>query len=175
MGAKQGVEIIVEAARLLAHRPDLIFMICGDGGALPDLMARAAGLSNVRFLPLQPRSELNDLLSAADIHLLPQKTTAQDLVMPSKLLGMAASGRPVIATVNPDTEIANTLAGFGAGFGIVTPPGDASALAAAIECLAGNPIERLRLGSAARQYAVDHLSREKILLRFEIELIQLSG
>jgi colanic acid biosynthesis glycosyl transferase WcaI len=171
MGAKQGVEIIVEAAKSLAHRTDIEFVICGDGGAVPMLKSLAAGMSHVRFLPLQPLSALNDLLSVADIHLLPQNPTAQDLVMPSKLLGMTASGRPVIATVNPGTEVSDSLITFG----IVTPPGDAPAFAAAIESLADNPSERRRLGRAARSYAVENLSKESILRGFELALFELSG
>jgi colanic acid biosynthesis glycosyl transferase WcaI len=175
MGAKQGVEIIVEAARILAARShpnhDLEFVICGDGGAKPTLIELAAGMPQVRFLPLQPLSALNDLLSVADIHLLPQKPTAQDLVMPSKLLGMTASGRPVIATVNAGTEVADSLATFG----IVTPPGDASAFAAAIESLAANQSERHRLGQAARDYAIHNLSKQSILAGFELALFELSG
>jgi colanic acid biosynthesis glycosyl transferase WcaI len=128
-------------------------------------------MSHVRFLPLQPLSALNDLLSVADIHLLPQNPTAQDLVMPSKLLGMTASGRPVIATVNPGTEVSDSLITFG----IVTPPGDAPAFAAAIESLADNPSERRRLGRAARSYAVENLSKESILRGFELALFELSG
>jgi colanic acid biosynthesis glycosyl transferase WcaI len=171
MGAKQGVEIIVEAAKILASREDLEFVICGDGGAAPMLKDLAAGMPRVRFLPLQPLSALNDLLSVADIHLLPQKPTAQDLVMPSKLLGMTASGRPVIATVNPGTEVSDTLASFG----IVTPPGDAAAFAAAVESLANNPAERYRLGQAARDYAVRNLSKQSILAGFELALCELCG
>jgi colanic acid biosynthesis glycosyl transferase WcaI len=171
MGAKQGVEIIIDAARELAGMEQLEFVICGDGGALPELKERAAGLTNIRFLPLQPLSALNHLLSISDIHLLPQKTTAEDLVMPSKLLGMTASGRPVIATVNPGTEVAYALSTFG----IVTPPGDVEAFARAIASLANDADERQRLGQAARQYALDNLSKDKILLRFEFDLLELAG
>lgn len=171
MGAKQGVEIIIEAATILAARENLEFVICGDGGAVSTLKALAAGMPHVRFLPLQPLSALNDLLSVADIHLLPQRPTAQDLVMPSKLLGMTASGRPVIATVNPGTEVADSLESFG----IVTPPGDAEAFAAAIDSLANDPVERRRLGRAARDYAVENLSKHTILSGFELALFELSG
>jgi colanic acid biosynthesis glycosyl transferase WcaI len=171
MGGKHGIEIIIDAARMLALRPELQFLICGDGASLPELKKRAADLPQVRFVPLQPLAKLNDLLSVADIHLLPQKTSAQDLVMPSKLLGMTASGRPAIATVNPGTEVANALATFG----IITPPDDAQALAGAIKFLADDPEERLRLGTAARHYAVENLSKQKILLGFESELMHLAG
>lgn len=170
MGAKQGVEIIVEAAKILAHRQDVEFVICGEGGAASDLKAMAAAMTNVRFLPLQPMAALNHLLNVADIHLLPQKPSAQDLVMPSKLLGMAASGRPVIATVNPGTEVAETLIGFG----LVTPPGNAELLVLAIQRLADHPDERHRLGRAARMYAVEKLSKEKILGQFEEVAIKLA-
>src|SRR5437879_3671640 len=100
MGAKQGIEQLIEAARLLADRPAIRIVICGDGAGLPELRAMARELPNVRFLPLQPPERLNALLNLADVHALPQKPAVADLVMPSKLIGMLASGRPVVATVH---------------------------------------------------------------------------
>ena len=89
----------------------------------------AASLPNVVFLPFQPYARLSDFLGLADVHVLPQAADAADLVLPSKLGGMFASGRRIIVTAARGTE----LASFVAGAAIVVPPADAAALAEAIE------------------------------------------
>ena len=81
LGGKQGLMAIPAAATLLAHRTDIVFVICGDGVMKPALQEALAGLSNVRFLPLQPVERLGELLCTADIHLLPQSPDAADLVV----------------------------------------------------------------------------------------------
>ena len=163
MGSKQGLEILVAAARLLRLRSNLRFVFCGDGADRDNLVAHAAGLGNVTFLPLQPTEKLNDLLNLADMHLLPQKGDAADLVMPSKLTGMLASGRPVVATAKQGTQLAATVAGNG----IVVEPDNARAFADAISLLADDARLRGQLGTAARQYAVTHLGKQAILNEFE--------
>src|SRR5262249_55807376 len=125
-GAKQGLELLIEAARMLRSNGEIELLICGNDTG--DLQRQASDLPNVRFIPLQPPDRLNVLLNEADIHLLPQKPSVADLVMPSKLLGMASSGRPVIATVKVGTEVARAVSSFG----IVVPPEDPAALADAI-------------------------------------------
>lgn len=159
VGAKHGLHIIPEVARKLAHLKQLIFVICGDGVIKPQLLEICQGMRNVLFLPLQPIEQLGELLGLADMHLLTQSPGAQDLVMPSKLAGMLASGRPVVATSNEGTEIAAVVAECG----VVTPPGDAEALAAAIEALAAQPERRASMGAMARRYALDHLSTDAVL------------
>jgi colanic acid biosynthesis glycosyl transferase WcaI len=75
MGAKQGIEQLIDAARLLVHHPRIRIVICGDGAGLSKLQAMARDLPNVRFLPLQPPERLNALLNLADVHVLPQKAS----------------------------------------------------------------------------------------------------
>lgn len=87
-GSKQNLLSIPEAARALTHRPDIVFVICGDGVMRGQLEAACEGLPNVRLLPLQPKEQLCELLGMADIHLLTQSAEAEDLVLPSKLTGM---------------------------------------------------------------------------------------
>jgi len=163
MGAKQGLEILPELAARLRGHERLHFVFCGDGAYRPQLEQAVQGSDNVTFLPLQPLERLNDLLNAADIHLLPQRAGAADLVMPSKLTGMLASGRPVIATAAEGTQISHAVEGCG----IVVEPGDAEAMAEAVELLAGNDELRRRMGYAARVYAKRELALEAVLLRFE--------
>ena len=166
MGAKQGLEILPQLAERLRDHAHLRFVFCGDGVYREQLEQGVAGLTNVTFLPLQPLERLNELLNLADIHLLPQRAGAADLVMPSKLTGMLASGRPVIATAAPETQIASAVEGHG----IVVAPGDVEAMAQAAVLLAENAALRKRMGNAARGFAVRDLARDPVLLRFESAL-----
>jgi len=151
------------------RRREVHFVICGQGASLESLRRQVQGLANVQLLPPQPIEAFNELMNCADVHLLPQLSGAADLVMPSKLTGMLASGRPVVASADPGTQIADVVRDHG----LVTPPGAAADFAAAIESLAGDPQRCAELGRAARQYAVDHLSAGAILRRFAEELEEL--
>jgi colanic acid biosynthesis glycosyl transferase WcaI len=166
MGAKQGLELLAPLARTFEDDARVHFLFCGDGAFRPQLETLVAHLPNVTLLPLQPFARLNDLLNAADIHLLPQRAGAADLVMPSKLTGMLSSGRPVIATADHGTQVAQVVEGCG----LVVPAEDASTLHAAVQRLIDDEPLRQQLGAAARQYAVEHLGKEQVLLQFEHNL-----
>lgn len=188
MGGKQGLEILAQVARLqlqgsrgkgqgkseavelepctLSLAPEVVFVFCGNGAGRDELVAQCAGLSNVRFMDLQPLERLGELLAMADIHLLPQRADAADLVMPSKLTGMLASGRPVVATAHPETELASVVAGCG----LVVEPEQPQAFADAINLLAQDAGLRARLGRAGRAYAEAHLDRDAVLSQFEAEI-----
>jgi colanic acid biosynthesis glycosyl transferase WcaI len=159
LGGKQGLLVIPEAARLLAARGDIVFVVCGDGVMKPSLEAASAELPNLKFMPLQPSGRLADLLNMADIHLLPQSPDAADLVLPSKLSGMLASGRPVIATCRSGTEIS----GIVSHCGIVVEPENGPKLALAIEKLADDPESRFELGRRARSFAEANFERDAVL------------
>lgn len=163
LGVKQGLDILPQLAHQLQDDPRLHFVFCGDGAFRPQLEQMTAGLQNVSLLPLQPVEKLNELLNAADIHLLPQKEDAAALVMPSKLTGMLASGRPVIATASPGTQFAEAVSGCG----INVTPGDLDALHKAVLTLAANAPLRREMGRAARLFALENLGREQVLRRFE--------
>lgn len=165
---KQGIEIIIEAAKRLTHRHDLMFVVCGEGANRKRLKEQAAGLDNIRFFDLQPVERLPELLGMASIHLLPQIAGAADLVLPSKLTNMLASGRAVVATALQGTGLAAEVEGCG----LVTPPGDAAAFADAIETLLDDDTARAIYGRAARVRAEEHWSRDAILDRFNTRLQQ---
>lgn len=159
---KQGIEIVLEAARLLQHRTDLTFVICGEGPNRSNLERQAIGLSNIQFHDLQPKERLNDLLGLATVHLLPQIAGAADLVLPSKLTNMLASGRPVVATADPGSGLYSEVEGCG----ILVTPGDSIAFAAAIKHLADDDLRRREFAAVARTRAEQHWSSQKILSRF---------
>jgi colanic acid biosynthesis glycosyl transferase WcaI len=139
MSEKQGLEMLVVAARALADDGDISFVFAGEGAARRRLETMSLGLGNVTFLPLQPAERLNDLLNLADIHLLPQRRGVADLVMPSKLLGMMSSGRPVVAGADPGSALGNVVASCG----LVVTPEDGAAMAASVRVLAGDGARRV--------------------------------
>jgi colanic acid biosynthesis glycosyl transferase WcaI len=169
IGAKQGLPLVLEAARRLQGRPgleDLTFVICGEGPNMARLQAMARDLSNVMFRPLQPFERLGELLGLADIHLMPQRAGAADLVLPSKLANMLASGRPVAATAAEGTQLAAEVAGCG----LTCPPEDAGALAETVAALAAAPRMREALGRAGRARAVARWDRAGVIAGAETEL-----
>lgn len=162
IAAKQGIGLLIDAARRLAHRDDIAIVICGDGPNRAALAAAAADLSNVHLHGLQPAERMGDLLALASVHLLPQLPNAADLVLPSKLANMLGSGRPVIATAAPGTGLFEEVSGCG----IATPPGEAAALAMAVEALIDDGPRRAALGIAAVQRARERWHRPALLARF---------
>jgi colanic acid biosynthesis glycosyl transferase WcaI len=163
---KQGIELVVEAARLLAGRDDIVFVICGEGPNRARLEAACAGLANVRLHGLQPAERMGGLLALAQLHLLPQIPGAADLVLPSKLTNMLLSGRPVVATALPGSGLAEEVEGCG----LVTPPGDAEAFAAAVARLTDDAALAGQLGAAGLRRAAEQWERGSILRRFVAEL-----
>jgi len=171
MGGKQGLEILAEAARIIAEQKieNIQFVFCGNGAGRADLENACIGLNNVMFLDLQPFERLGELLGMADIHLLPQRADAADLVMPSKLTGMLASGKSVIATATADTELGCVII-EDAKCGLIVPPENGSAFAEAIIQLSQDSESRQRYGKNGRQYAESKLSKDQILKTFEQDL-----
>jgi colanic acid biosynthesis glycosyl transferase WcaI len=166
IGKKQGIEIIINAAERLRARTDLVFVICGVGPFRAALEARAAGLENVQFHDLQPVARLNELLSVATVHLLPQSAEAADLVLPSKMVNMLASGRPIVATALPETALAMELDGCG----LAVPPEDTVAFADAVEKIIDSAGLYDQMAAAARAKAESVWSKPVILDRWRTKL-----
>jgi colanic acid biosynthesis glycosyl transferase WcaI len=158
LNRKHGLEVLPAAARLLAGDPRIVIVVCGDGEMRPALERACRGLPNVRLLPLLPAAQLPAMLELADIHLLPQMRGTGDLVLPSKLGGMLASGRPVVAAARPGTELAALVQGKGR----VVEPESAPALADAVRELAADPALRAHLGEVGRLHAERLLDRERL-------------
>ena len=163
LGHKQGLDTIVEAARHLQENKKIRFIISGDGVGRAEMEARAKGVGNLVFLPVQAQEEFSQLMVAADIHLLPQKKDAADLVMPSKLGNILASGRPVVAGAMPGTQIYDSIQGCG----LAVPPEDAEAFAAAIQKLAEDSVLRESMGKEARVRALSYWSQDVALKKIE--------
>jgi colanic acid biosynthesis glycosyl transferase WcaI len=169
MGQKQGLEVLIETARRLQNESHIIFILSGEGAVKSHIQDLAKGLANVRFIPLQPQDRLNELLNLAAIHVLPQSISAADLVMPSKLSGMLASGRPVIVTALAGTELANVMDPIGK----VIPPDRADCLADAILEWIRQPELMANLGKRGRTYVEQSWAKDIVLERFLQSLLSL--
>jgi colanic acid biosynthesis glycosyl transferase WcaI len=159
LGLKQGIDLLVDAFAGLPEELDVALVICGDGPARAGLESQKAGNHRLYLLPLQPADRLNELLGLGDIQVLPQRSEAQDLVMPSKLANMLASGRSVVACASPGSEMAEVLDGVA----VVVPPSDVLALRDALRHLIGAPGVRRDLGELGRHRAESLWERERIL------------
>ena len=166
MGVKQGVDWVAEAALALQDNPNVYVVLCGDGALQAQAQALCSHLPNVRFLPFQPMERLGDLLGLADVHLLPQRADAAEMVMPSKLTGMLASGRPVVGMADAGTELAEVVQSCG----VVVQHGDVPAFTQAIRHLAELPQLRAELGRVARAYADQNLAASAVLGRLEADM-----
>ena len=132
IGAKQALDVLLDAAVQLKSETGIVFVIAGDGPAKAPLITKYGQLPNVRFLPVQPEERLCELLNLADLHVLPQARGAADLVLPSKLGGMLASGRAILVAAEPDTELHDFLKGIA----VIVPVGNSARIAEEIRHLA---------------------------------------
>jgi len=175
MGVKQGLDTVLGAAEQSRDDADLVYLLVGDGAMRGSLEGRAAalGLSNVRFIPLQPRTMFRELLAAADVCLVTQQRTVADIVFPSKVLTLLAAGRPVVASVSPESEVARVVREGGAG--LVVPPEDPRALREAVVTFRRDAAARQASGESGRAYARQHWDHERILFEMEARLRRLVG
>jgi colanic acid biosynthesis glycosyl transferase WcaI len=164
MSNKQGLDLIIEAARALDGAASRVrFVLCGEGPLKHWLQRQAAELTNVRFLGLQEGARFTELLKTADVHLIPQRAEVADLVLPSKLGGILASGKPVIVMARQGTGLADEVERAG----VVIPPGDTEGLVATIHTLASDQDVCASFGEAARALALARWNKTAILTGLE--------
>lgn len=156
MGLAHPFDAVLDAAdRLQGSHPDIRFVFVGDGPRRADLEAQVArrGLDTVRFLPFQPFETLSHSLSAADLHLVTMEAEAEGLVVPSKIYGALAAGRPVAFLGPPGSEAARLLGD--ARCGTVLPDVSGASLAEAIARWHASDDERTAAGRRARAAVAD--------------------
>ena len=168
LGEKQGLDILIDVAKDFENKPDVCFLIVGSGGNKEKLegLVQKNGLKNVRFYPLVSNEKLPSLLATADLHLVLQRKSASDLVMPSKLTGILAAGGCPVVTAIPGTSLYEMIDDN--KLGILVKPESRFALKQSIELALSADLGVYRQN--ARQYAVDYLSRESVMKHFEQEI-----
>lgn len=166
---------VIETARLLKNDENIQFLIVGEGNAKAGLVSRASelGLKNVRFLPTQPKEVLPEMLGAADLSLVTLNKQLGQLNVPSKTYSIMASGRPVLASVPLDSEIASLIKSADCGVGV--PPEDPAAMAEAIQRLANQPEKLHQFGANGRRFVEENLSRRKVTAEYNRLLHEVAG
>jgi colanic acid biosynthesis glycosyl transferase WcaI len=153
IGLSQDLEKLVECARILRQKKDIVFLVIGEGNKKTELKRKANewGLHNVIFLPYQPKEILKYSFSAADLFIISLKKGLAGYIVPSKLYGILASGRPFIGAVDFDCEVAAIAKHYNCG--VLCPPGDPQALASAIVRLYEDPSNLKKMGKRGREAA----------------------
>jgi glycosyltransferase involved in cell wall biosynthesis len=157
MGLAHAFDEVLQAIDRLRHRSDILFMFVGGGPRRAEIerAAKEQGLPNVRFEDSFPRSELSQILTLADIHLITMRSGMGGIVVPGKLYGIMAAGRPAVFVGPEHCETADTIRG--AECGLVTRLGDVAALVQAIETLADDPSLQQAMGVLGRDAMIlDH-------------------
>jgi glycosyltransferase involved in cell wall biosynthesis len=164
MGLKQGLENVIEAARLAEQRGEPIrFVLMGDGSQRRALEGLGGGLSTLEFLPPVPLEDYADTLAAADVLVINERVGVHDMSLPSKLTSYFTAGRPVVAAVDPEGATAREIAL--AGGGLTVRGGKPELLLAAVARLAANPDLARILGGRGRSYAKSRLNKDEALDR----------
>jgi putative colanic acid biosynthesis glycosyltransferase WcaI len=159
VGLSQNLDLLVEAAARLQSRDRLVIAVVGDGARRQTLQDQASrrGLTNIRFFPYQPKELLHDSFASADAFLVSLKPGLEGYIVPSKLYGILASGRPFVAAVDPSCEAATIAREYKCG--TVAVPGDVDALVAAIATLYDDPAAARAMGENARRVSLRYAGR----------------
>jgi len=167
IGLSQGLEIVLDAAAQFTTQPDVIFIFVGDGAGKIALLeeAKKRELSNIRFIPFQPREQLPEVLATADISLIILKKGAAFGSLPSKTYSIMASGKPIIACLDLNSEASELIQRSGAGISI--HPEDPIALSDCITMLKNDIELRKKFGRNGREYVEKHHSPENAAEQFE--------
>jgi glycosyltransferase involved in cell wall biosynthesis len=160
IGLGQNLDVVIDAMALITARPEIVLLFIGDGNRRAALEARvkALGLGNVRFLPFQPRDQLRWTYASSEVCLVSLKPGLAGYIVPSKLYPILAAGRPYIAAVEAESEVAALTARHRCG--VVVTPNDAAQLAAEIQRLADQTQEREAMGMRSR-LAAELFSRDR--------------
>ena len=162
VGFSQSLELLLDAAREL---PAVTFVINGDGAAGASLRKQAAGLVNVRFAGYQPKDRLPEVLASADLHVVPLRAGLGNVSVPSKTYSILAAGRPVLAAIDPGTEVPRMLAASGGGVSV--PPDDPVAFTHALRDLLADPAALAERGRAGRRWVEGSASPHAVAVAYE--------
>ena len=173
MGVKQGLDVVLDAAALNRADDSLLFLCVGNGSDCERIKRRAAelDLGNVRFLPLLDAGDFRGLMSASNVCLVTQQQSVSEVAFPSKIVTYLAAGRPIVASVNPECEVARIARESEAGQ--VVEAENPRALLEAIRTLRSTDLRKA--GENARAYACMRWSSERVLGHLERSLTTAAG
>jgi colanic acid biosynthesis glycosyl transferase WcaI len=162
VGFSQSLEMVVAAA---ADFPGATFLINGDGAARSTLEERAAGLPNVRFSGYQPKERVPEVLATGDIHLVPLKKGLGRVSVPSKTYSILAAGRPVLAAIDPGTEVPRMLVASGGG--VAVAPDDPAAFRDGLRSMLADLPAAAAMGAAGREWVLGAASPAAVARAYE--------
>lgn len=167
VGYSQSLDTVLDTAATLKEHREIVFLIVGNGTAKTELEQRAQELelSNVRFLPFQPKEDLPDMMATADVSLVPLKASISANSVPSKVLTIMASGRPVLASIDQVSDVTTLL--DVAGCGLSVSPDDPTALREAILRLYADSEGRAQMGRNGRQHVEQHFTPKAIARQYD--------
>jgi colanic acid biosynthesis glycosyl transferase WcaI len=167
LGYVYDLDALLDVAQRVRVASDIQFLIVGDGVERKRLerRTRGLGLDNVRFLPFQPRERLPLLRAASDVQVALYRDGSARFSMPSKVYEIMASGRPVLASADPDSDLQRLVTRTRCG--ICIEPHNPEKLSAALLALYRDPMLRTRMGERGRDAAVKAYSRDAIVLQYE--------
>ena len=164
LGHSQSLDLVVAAADRHRDRHDLVYVVNGGGVRADDLRAAAAQRKNLVVVDYQPADRVPEVLASADLHLVPLRTGLGESSVPSKTYSILAAGRPLIASIDEDSEVARVVVEAGAGLAV--PPDDVEALVEAVEVLVADPERRIRMGEAGRRWAEAWRSPDQVAVTY---------
>lgn len=167
IGVVSGAEIMIECAQMLSNHPDVLFLMVGEGVVKERIrtIAGQKGLRNILLLPFQPREILSEVLSCADITIVTLGKNKGKSSVPSKVLGYMAAAKPVVASLDLDSDTARFI--DRARCGICVPAGDAAGLTVAISTLYGDPARVATMGQNGREFLLKHCERESATAQYQ--------
>lgn len=159
LGPAQGLDALLDAAKFLADRPDIAFVLVGGGTLWDDLGARirAEGLANVHLVAHQPFARVPEIYGASDLSVVPQAAAIGSDAVPSKVYRIMSCGGAVLAATDDGSDLAELVRSAGCGF--VVPQDSPAAIAAAVRQAASRRTELAAMGEAGRRYVAAHYDR----------------
>ena len=173
VGLSQSFDLIREAARHWADDDSVRFVINGEGAAHDQVAAWAADMHNVTMIPFGPREDVPQILGAADLHLVLLKRGLAASSTPSKLYGVLAAGRPVLAAIDEGSEVCVTVRE--ADCGLSVPPDDGPAFLAALDKLLADGDELAAMGRRGRSHAETCLTPDAQARAYEQLFLELTA
>lgn len=153
VGYSQSLDLLIESARQLPH---VAFVINGEGSARASLMEKAAQLSNVYFSDYQPVERVPEVLASADLHVVALKAGLGAVSVPSKTYSILAAGRPIIASIDIDTEVPRILSASGAG--VIVAPDSPELFVTQLSLMLDDSAKLGEMGQRGRQWVETHVS-----------------
>jgi putative colanic acid biosynthesis glycosyltransferase WcaI len=175
LGFAQDLDTVVEAGTFLRNHPDIVLLIVGEGVEKERLRAKARnlGLENVRFMPVVSNQEYPEVVASADLCLATLQKSLLCPVVPSKLLGYMAAGRPIVASFPEGGDAPRVVRE--AGCGVCVPPGHPARLAQAIVEASANPAKCRAWGERGRRYVQANHDRDRVAALYESIFQSLAG